>query len=632
VTIAPYRGPQDLTKFYEGVADPKDRWASIGKLVGGSINHPYPQEYLGIEVQRVHEEDYIERRRRYLMEWTALKGERSRQWDKWRELADFVMPEQGRFLTSQHNQPKNVDRILNNTPTRYARSLAAGLLAMHTSPARWWLNLTVADPDLAEYGPMKRALWELNRRVRLIYEISGLYKLLGQCVYPGLVTFGLGTGICEEDKERVLRFIPLSIGTYALAKDGRNHVDTLFYEEAWTVSELVKEFGWANVSNSIRVAYNGGWYEQYVAVLRVITPNERFIPGSVGKRGARWGSSWMEIGGLNSAAGALAQPSTDPVVGFLRDSHYPENPILCARWLTTSTDVYPTGPGHDALPDCRMLMQLERRELLAISKGVNPAMLMPDVLQTSSNTALPGDAIYYPTGTQGVEIKPAFVPEAAMLDKSMQKSAAAMERIGQAFFGRMMLLFTEQSPAEGKQPETAQEIVAKQQEQMLQLGPMLENINDFLTNLVERTIAIMARQRLLPKFPDEARGHRLKVEFTSTMAQAQKLIQVQQKERFIQFLGQVMALDPKAMLKLNAPKMVDRYADDIGLEPDVTHDDQQYQALVQEQARQAQQAQQSQDLLTASEAAKSLGKVPMDEDNMMTRLAGKPAAAQTEGA
>jgi hypothetical protein len=604
-------------------------WAHVDEKLTQSNMHPYPQEFLGITRQMVKPDDYIERRRRYLVRWTALKSERSRQWSKWQELADHIMPEQGRFLTSDHNKPKDVSKILNNTPTRMARSLSAGLLAGHTSPARPWLNLTVVDQKLAEWGPMKRWLYEVNRRARLILELSNFYRIMAMTVYPGLATFGLGSCIAEEDPKRVMRFVPLAMGTYALAGDGHGEVDTIQYEEAWTVGELVKEFGWENVSNSARVAWNGGWYEQYIAVLRTIEPNEEFIPGSIGRKGKRWGSAWMEIGGLASAAGALAQPSSDPVIGFLRDSGYEEFPALCARWATTSRDIYPTGPGHDALPDARMLMQLERRKLLAISKGVNPAMLIPDALRLNKLSMLPGDAIFYPTGTQGVEIKAAHVVEPQWVEETRQEAQAAMQRIGQAFFADLMLLFADDRPGAGKQPDTAQEIVAKQQEKMLMLGPVLENINEFLTKLIERLINIMGRKRLIPPAPREARNMRLKIEFVSVLSQAQKLSGAQPKERLVQFVGQVTQLTgPKAMLKLNAPKLIDRYADDVGVPPDTLLDEEEYQAATAQfdKEQQAQQAQQA--MLTASDAAKNLGGVKLNEDNPVSRMLGQPAGAE----
>ena len=604
-------------------------WGAVDSALNASALRPRPQEYLGITRQEVLPDDYVERRRRYLLRWTSLKAERTRQWGKWKDLSDFIMPELGRFLTSDHNVPKDTSKILNNTTTRTARSLIAMLISGHTSPARPWLNLTVVDQELAEWEPMRRWLYELNRRVRMVLQLSNFYRAMAMGVYPGLAVFGLGSCMAEEDPKRIMRFVPLAMGTYAVAGDGQGEIDTVQYDEAWTIGELVKEFGWDNVSNSVKVAHNGGWYEQYVAVLRTIEPSNEFIPGSIGRKGKPFGSAWMEIGGLNSAAGALAQPSSDPVIGFLRDSGYNEFPLLCARWATTSRDVYPTGPGHDALPDARMLMQLERRKLLAISKGVNPAMLIPDALRLNKLSMLPGDAIYYPTGTQGIEIKPAHMIDPRWVEQTRAETQAAMQRIGQSFFAELTRLFTDVRPGEGKQPDTAQEIAAKQQETMLQLGPVLENINEFLTKLVERVIGVMSRRRMIPPAPREAGNLRIKVEFVSVLAQAQKLSGAQIRERFIQYVGQVAQLKgPEALDLIDTDKMIRGQALDLGLPPDNLATPEQVQALREERAKQAQIQQQAQSMLTATDAAKNLGQVPMDSDNLVTRMLGQPAGTQ----
>lgn len=605
-------------------------WDEIDSKLNASNAHPYPQEYLGITKQKVKFDDHLERRRRYLLAWTAQKSERSRQWFKWRDLADHIMPELGRFLTSDHNKPKDTSKILNNTPTRMARELIALLMSGHTSPARPWLNLTVVDQDLAEWGPMRLWLYELNRRVRMVLELSNFYRVMAMGVYPGLAVFGLGTCIAEEDPKRIMRFTPLAMGTYTIAGNGDGEIDSLMYEEAWTVAELVKQFGWDNVSHSVKVAWNGGWYEQYVAILRTIQPNDQFVPGMIGKGGKKWGSAWMEIGGLASAAGALAQPSSDPVIGFLRDSGYEEFPVLCARWATTSRDVYPTGPGHDALPDTRQLMQLERRKLLAISKGVNPTMLFPDALRTQRLSALPGDVIYYPTGQQGIDIKPAHVVDPQWVSETREEAQAAMQRISQAFFVDLARLFTSEQPGAGKQPDTAQEIAAKEQEKMLQLGPVLENINEFLTKLVERTIGIMARKGMIPPAPREAGHLKLKVEFVSILAQAQKLLDVQPVERFIQFIGQLAQLKgPEALDKIKTDKMIDRQAVNLGVPADLVADDDEVQKIRDAREQEQKTQQQAQSMLTAADAAKNLGKVPMDTDNIVTRMLGQPAGNQS---
>lgn len=614
-------------------------WAYVDDKVNKSNQYSAPQEMLGINRQVVYENDYIERRRRYLVRWVSLKGERTRQWGDWKDLADYHMPEIGRWLTSDHNKPKDTSKILDSTPTRMSRALIAGLMALHTSPARPWSNVTLVDQDLAEWGPVRQALYELNRRMRLIWEFSGLYRTLTESIYPGLVNPGLGTCICEEDDKKILRFIPLALGTYAIASDGLGKIDTIQYEEAWSVGQLVKVFGWENVSRSAKVAWNGGWLDQYVSVLRTIMPNSEFIPGAIGKKGARWGSAYMEIGGLSSAAGALAQPSSDPVLGFLQETKYDENPVLCARWATTSRDDYPTGPGHDALPDSRQLMQLHRRKLLAISKGVNPALLVPDSLRMARLSALPGDAIYVPSGSEKVEIRPVQEVDHEWVEEIREEIRECQSRIGQSFFYELMLAVSGDGQSAGRERVTAAEIAAKQQEKMLQLGPVVENINEFLTNLCERTIAIMARKRMIPEFPKEARFSRFKVEFVSTLAQAQKLVGIQAKEKLIQFVSQVAQMRTAlgqmapayAVDKINTDKIIDRYADEVGVTPDVMSTDDQVAQARQQREKEAQMQQQVAEMQQATEAAKNLGSVDLAGDNPVSRMLGQPAAAMSDG-
>ncbi len=68
-------------------------------------------------------------------------------------------------------------------------------------------------------------------------------------------------------------------------------------------------------------------------------------------------------------------------------------------------------------------------------------------------------------------------------------------------------------------------VAAMQDEKLLQLGPVLERLNDeFLDPFVDRTFNIMARRNLFPEPPEELQGTPLKVEYVSILAQAQKSI------------------------------------------------------------------------------------------------------------
>jgi hypothetical protein len=582
--------------------------------------------------------DIAERRRRYLLRYSGMVAERSRQWIKWGDLAAFIMPERGRFLTSDHNRPKDTSKILNNQPTRMARGLAAGLMSGCTPRARPWLEHTIPDEDLAKWGPVKMWLWEYTRRMRKITEMSGFYPAMSQCVYPDIATFGLGSCIQEEDPVRVMRFVPLTIGSYCLAQNGKQEIDAVMYEEPWTVGALVKEFSWEKVSDSVRVAWNAGNYEQYFTILRVIAPNEEFVPGGFGRRGMRWGSAWMEMGGTGAGASAMSTQissvSAEPNADFLRESGYEEFPLLCARWATTASDVYPTGPGHDALPDCKQLMKLESRSLLSVSKGVNPSMLIPESMRALQLSMLPGDPVYVPGGTTQ-KIEPAFVPHHEYIDKVEAKIRQAELRISEAYFGDLMRQFTEEVPGRGRQPPTAEEIVAQKQEILLLLGPVLDNVNEFLTSYSNRTHHIMLRKRLIPPAPREIHGMQIVPRFISVLFQAQKMIGVQARERALAFTAQLAQVKGEdATDLLDADKMGEGYYDEIGLPPDCM-----VPLPVRQQTRQARAAQkqamaQGQAMLAATEGAKNLAKANTGEgggDNLLTRMLGPMAGAQAGG-
>src|SRR4051812_14597592 len=92
-------------------------------------------------------------RKRCMQRWAALQRERASWLDHWRELSTYIQPRRSRFLSSDVNKGgRRNDAIINSTATRAARTLAAGMMAGITSPARPWFRLTTPDPDMAESG------------------------------------------------------------------------------------------------------------------------------------------------------------------------------------------------------------------------------------------------------------------------------------------------------------------------------------------------------------------------------------------------------------------------------------------------------------------------------------------------
>src|SRR5687767_9704991 len=68
----------------------------------------------------------------------------------WSELAEYILPRRVRWFTGDKDRgDKRNHKIINSTAKFSARTLASGLHAGLTSPARPWMKLTTPDPKMA---------------------------------------------------------------------------------------------------------------------------------------------------------------------------------------------------------------------------------------------------------------------------------------------------------------------------------------------------------------------------------------------------------------------------------------------------------------------------------------------------
>ncbi|TIN81210.1 portal protein, partial [Mesorhizobium sp.] len=70
--------------------------------------------------------------------------------------------------------------------------------------------------------------------------------------------------------------------------------------------------------------------------------------------------------------------------------------------------------------------------------------------------------------------------------------------------------------------------------------------------VIDRTYAIMIRNNMLPPPPPDLHGQPLKIEYISILAQAQKAVATGAVERGFAFAGQLAAVKPDVLDKLDA--------------------------------------------------------------------------------
>jgi Bacteriophage head to tail connecting protein len=545
---------------------------------------------------------------KHLKRLSALKTERASYDTHWRELADYVMPRSVVFNSSDRNKGGKINQnIIDNTATLALRTLASGMMAGLTSPARPWFRLTTSDPAMMEDAATKEWLFDVEAKMREVFSRSNLYNILPSC-YQDLGLFGTAAFEVAEDHEDVIRCYPYAIGEYYLANNHRLSVDTLYREVALTVDQIVGRFGLASVSESVKSQYDRGNYDQIFDVVHVVEPNRDAKPGSMLAKHKPYKSCYFEKSRKDGQ--------------YLRESGYDEFPVLSPRWSLPGNSVYGESPGMFALPDIKALQLEQRRKLQGIDKMVNPPMIGDTQLRNQRASLLSGDITYISGMTNGaVGLKPIYEvnPRLGELLGDMQEIQA---RIRTTFFADMMTML-----ASGDNSQmTAREVEERHQEKLLVLGPVMERLNDELLDpLIDRTFAIMAKRNLVPLPPKHLEGENLRVEYISIMGQAQKMIGTGSIERLAGFAGNLAAVRPDVLDKIDFDQTIDEYANMLGVPPRMIMSDDKVAEMRAAKAKAAQ-AQQAQQLIPmageAASAAKVLSETDVSEPNALTRLLG----------
>jgi len=494
-------------------------------------------------------DNFQDLRKQLMSRHKVLKTDRS-SWDShWKELSDFLLPRSGRFHLGNNNKgDKRHNNIIDSTGTRALRVLAAGLLAGMTSPARPWFRLSIKDTDLADYDPVKRWLADVTMQMQLVFSRSNTYRSL-HSMYEELGCFGTAGALLLDDFDNVVHHYSLTAGEYAIATDYQGRVNTVYREFEKTVAEVVREFGIENCSNTLKDQFDRGNLDGYVGLIHVIEPR---AVRDLNKRDAK-----------NMAFKSCTFEASGNEDKYLRESGFNRFRGLFPRWSVTSTDVYGSSPGMEALGDVKSLQQEQLRKGQAIDYKTQPPLAVPTAMQSKGVQRLPGGITY--TDNPTASIKSLWDVN---LDLSHLKEDIVdiRQRINEAFSVDVFMMITNTNSSRMTVPEIAE----RHEEKMLMLGPVLERLhNELLEPLIEITFDSMMKAGIVPPPPAELDGIELDVEFVSMLAQAQRAIGINGIDRFTASLGAMAQFKPDVLDKFDTDRWADQYSDMLGISPDL---------------------------------------------------------------
>ena len=538
-------------------------------------------------------QDYLARR------LSEAKKERQSFISHYKEISENIQPRRGRFNTTgdRNKGDRRHNLIINSKGSQALRTATSGVFSGIMSPSRSWFNLGTPDPAMLEFQPVKIWLNQVEMIIRAIFNASNLYNM-APVMLGETMLFGTGCMLHVDDFEDVARFYTQTVGSYMIAQNDRYEVDTILREWEMTVSQIVGKFGLENVSESVKEQWDKSNYDAWYPVSHIIEPNPDSKSSPLFSTDKAFRSVYF-------------QPDTAKKDKLLRQSGFDEFPAYVPRWGTTGEDVYGTDcPGMIALGDVKGLQIEEKRKAQAIDKMVNPPLKGPASVRNVPVYSIPGGLTIHDGTSDREQLGPLYQvnPQIQELSYDIQK---VEQRIEEAFH---VDLFRAISNMEGIQPKNQLELSQRNEERLQELGPVLEQFHgEFLDKLIDRTFNQVIKADILPPPPPELEGQELKVNYISSLAQAQRSVATGGIERLANFVAGMAQVAPTVVDKFDWDQAVDEFGNAIIAPPRLIKADNDVAEKRKADAEQMAQQQQMEQMSQMADAGSKMANVMTDD-------------------
>jgi hypothetical protein len=540
----------------------------------------------------------------------GLEQNRFSYWTHWRELANFYLPRRYKWLVTPNQWNRGASfngHIIDNTGTRAARDLAAGITTGVSNPTRPWFDFKIGQIDTTQTSPISLWLRECVRILRMIYHESNFYPAIAQ-FWADLALFNTAVMIIYEDFENVINCYNPAAGEYYLDLDAQLRPRIFARKFVRTIDQIVGEFGYENCSENVRAAFDipdGSGKTREIIIAHLIEPltdrNTWGLPDTFEYGEVYWewgGSQGLQAGG----------PPAD--TGFLRKKGFHECCVLAVRWDVLGNDAYGKGPSMDALGDVKQLQQESRKKAQAIDKMVSPPLVGDAQLKNQPASQIPGGITYISGFTQNGKGLQSLYETKFPIAEITEDLVEVRERIKDTFYNQIFKVI---SQYETRSNVTAVEIDARRAEALLMLGPVLTRMDqDGLRIAIDRTFAIAARAGILPDPPPEIAGLPIQIDYKSMLALAQEATEAAGIERTLGLAGNMAGvLGPEVMDGIDGDYALEKYSKLMNNDPKLIRSPEQRDQIRSNRQQQQQQAQQVAMAEQLAQGAKTLSETDM---------------------
>ena len=514
-------------------------------------------------------DNYLTKRKHFTQRLDALKETRSLLEPEWKEIRSYLAPDTGCFddptSTSAMKKDAFYKQNVNTLPSFYFYQLAVALV-MNLTPSRLhWFRLRVPEQTWEEQAFLKQAEDKMLR----VFSKAGVYDHLMNMFYEAPLYGCAAMGI-NEDLELGVDLVPSTIGEFWLAEDYRGVPNCIYRRFAMSAFNLQAQFGYDKCPDVVKKALDGEKFDTEFTVIHAVEQNPRYNPKNP------FNKEYISVYFCDEAK------EED---GFLEYKTTKRFPFVTCRWDRYGKNPYGFGIGRRVLGDVKSLQAYEKDLAKASKKKISPPLkgsvdLKKVVIDTSA------ESVTYTNDPNG--LTPLF-----NVNYETREALENIQRINDRIY-RMTYndLFLAILNKDKTMSATEAAAIVKEKEA---LGAVVERFQrETLKPLIENTFLILLEQGALGEVPPSMRGKDMSIEYQSVLSSTQEIGDLQNIDRWLQFVSQVATINPEVARKPDVLAIADYYADRLNIDFNLIKDNEAVQQQQQEEAEAQAQLEQQQ--------------------------------------
>jgi hypothetical protein len=464
-----------------------------------------------------------------------LKKNRANFESHWQEVAERVLTRSAEFTGERSAGDKRTALQYDASAALALERFAAAVESLLTPRGSRWHGLRASNPYI-DQNDDARMWFDMAQDILFRWRGRPKANFASQMHegYMSLGAFGNSLLFVDEDPGGGMRYRNVHLMGCYIAEDEMGNIDTVFRVIDLAARQVLRLFADTDISTAMKNKVEKE-PDARVKILHVVMPRTDRDPSRKDKVNLPWFSAYYEVDGQHR----------------IEEGGFSELPYIPSRYTTGPSEVYGRSPAMTVLPDIKMLNEMSKTVIRAGQKVVDPPLLIADDgVVFPVNTKPGGSTFARLDGRSQAPVQP--LQTGARVDIGLDMMEQRRRIINDAFLVTLFQILVE-TPS-----MTATEVLQRAQEKGALLAPTVGRQQaETLGPLIQRELAILQRQQLLPPMPDiliEAEGE-YEIEYTSPLSRAMRAEEGVAILRTLEMVQPIAAMDPSVMDNFDSDKI-----------------------------------------------------------------------------